>query len=421
MNHDRPRVAIYFAMFGPYIMARLSAAAKVADVAAIEGASRSAVYDWQPIERAQAFDRYTLFKDKRIEDIPCRRIAKKVWQIMDRLRPEVVIIGGWSWVESMTMLRWAAKNKVPVVVMSESTAHDATRFFLIERVKRFILKLCSASLVGGGPHVRYIETLGMESDRIFSGYDAVDNDYFSERAEIVRAESERWRKELDLPERFFLACCRFVPAKNLERLLDAYAAYRTLAGSQAWDLVLVGDGPEKIALEARVRTLSLENSVQFKGFRQYHDLPFYYGLASAFVHISVVEPWGLVINEALASRLPVIVSNRCGAAEDLVVDGVNGFLVDPYEAEQITTALRKLSSSSLNRQDMGSAGLQIVARWGPSRFADGLRRAVDAARNRPARPANWAERLILAAIGYLASHRSSRLFGLYTAVVKGSH
>jgi len=410
MHQDRPRIAIYFRMFSPYILARLSAAAEVARVAAIEGGSRSGTYDWEPIEGSRGFDRLTLFDGKAIEDMSCHEIVSELWRIMERLRPDVVVIGGWSHIESITMLRWAATNNAPAVVMSESTAHDTLRTFWSEGAKRFILKFSSAGLVGGDPHFRYINSLGMASDRIFLGYDAVDNEYFFEGAEAARAESERWRKELNLPTRFFLACSRFIRIKNLDRLIDAYSAYRALAGRQAWDLVLLGDGPERNALEAKVRTLKLEDSVQFKGFRQYRELPLYYGLAGAFVHVSTVEPWGLVINEALASRLPVVVSNRCGAVENLVIDGVNGFVVDPYETMEITAALGKITSPSLSREGMGTIGRQVVTHWGPIRFAEGLRQAIDTARNRPLPDANRAERLMLAAIGYLAEYLARRSF-----------
>src|SRR5262249_20722181 len=151
---------------------------QVANLDAIEGASRSWVYDWEPIEGPQSFARHTLFVGRKLEDISRRKIADEVWRGMERLRPEGVVIGGWSKIESITMLRWASKNARPVIAMSESTAHDTARVFWKELVKRFILKFCSSALVGGGPQARYVSSLGLKYDRIFLGYDAVDNDYF---------------------------------------------------------------------------------------------------------------------------------------------------------------------------------------------------------------------------------------------------
>src|SRR6185369_3826531 len=108
-------------------------------------------------------------------------------------------------------------------------------------------------------------------------------------------------------------------------LVQGYAKYRAKVGKSAWKLVLLGDGPTNLI--RLIADLELQDSVLLPGFKQYEELPTYYGLANAFVHASTSEPWGLVINEAVASGLPVIVSNRCGCAPELV--NGNGFTFDP--------------------------------------------------------------------------------------------
>ena len=104
-------------------------------------------------------------------------------------------------------------------------------------------------------------------------------------------------------------------------------------------------------------------------------MPAYYGLASAFVHASTTEQWGLVVNEAMASGLPVLVSNRCGCAPDLVQEGVNGFTFDPYNVEQLAQLMLKISAfQTFSLSTFGAASRRIIADWGPERFASGLRR-----------------------------------------------
>ena len=124
------------------------------------------------------------------------------------------------------------------------------------------------------------------------------------------------------------------------------------------------------------------------GFRQYDELPAWYGLASAFVHASTTEQWGLVVNEAMASGLPVLVSNRCGCAPDLVEDGVNGFTFDPYDVEALAGLMQRVAAMTDERRAaMGRAGQRIIAEWGPERFAEGLMQAVEARMRRPPRNA----------------------------------
>ena len=145
--------------------------------------------------------------------------------------------------------------------------------------------------------------------------------YFAEQAANVRAIwPKRSAHSLGLPERYFLASARFVPKKNLLRLLEAYAGYRRRAGADAWHLVLLGDGELRGDIERRSALPDLAGAVILPGFRQYDELPAYYGLARAFVHASTTEQWGLVVNEAMAAGLPVLVSDRCGCAPDLVED-----------------------------------------------------------------------------------------------------
>jgi 1,2-diacylglycerol 3-alpha-glucosyltransferase len=104
------------------------------------------------------------------------------------------------------------------------------------------------------------------------------------------------------------------------------------APRDARDLVVCGDGDLRPRLHALARELGLEQRVHWPGFVQYPDLPVYYALADAFILASTIEPWGLVVNEAMACGLPVLVSDRCGCAPDLVPEGQNGFTFKPRPA-----------------------------------------------------------------------------------------
>lgn len=229
-----------------------------------------------------------------------------------------------------------------------------------------------------------MHALGMARDRIFLGYDVIDNACFRDSADVARRAAAARREEHNLPQHYFLASSRFVPQKNLHRLVGAYAMYRKQAGPEAWHLVLCGDGPLRGELEALVARRGLGDAVQFAGFVQYPQLPAYYGLASCFVHVSTVEQWGLVVNEAAASGLPVLVSNRCGCVPELVQDGRNGWVLDPLDAAGIAAAMQRISDAPEQAAQMGGASQDIVSAFGPRRFADGLASAVKRAAQPPA-------------------------------------
>jgi glycosyltransferase involved in cell wall biosynthesis len=397
------RAAILFQRFGPYHHARLNAAGRIFSIWGVEACATEDVYAWKKVEGAAAFTRVTL-SDRNAGDRQWKRqLQQKMWSALDEIKPQVVVIPGWSSPDVFSALVWCVKNQTPAVVMSESTAWDERRVAWKEWIKSRLVKLCAAGLAGGTPHADYLAQLGLPRERIFPGYDVVDNEYFQRQAEAVRSQSAKLRQQHQLPEKFFLASARFVEKKNLFRLLQAYAQYRELVEkveggerkAESWDLVLLGDGALKSDLVRLISELRLQNCVHLPGFKQYDELPVYFGLAQVFVHASATEQWGLVVNEAMASGLPVLVSSRCGCAMDLVSSGVNGFTFNPANVEELAQLLARVSDDGFPLADFGAASRRIIANWGTERFAAGLRDAVTTALKNPRPPADWLDRLLL--------------------------
>ncbi|MGD0013044.1 MAG: glycosyltransferase [Bryobacteraceae bacterium] len=348
--------------------------------------------------RDAPYARRTLFPGLPSGQARGRRMGPAVRRVLDELRPNVVCINGWSIGGALETLQWCARRRVPAVVMSDSTALDKPRRAVEESVKRRILRLCSAALVAGTRHAEYLESLGFPRERIFLGYDAVDNDHFARGAGQARQATDQWRARLGMPPRYFLAVSRFGEKKNLPRLIEAYALYRRQAGTDAAALVILGDGPLRPQLEAAVAHLDLDGSVSMPGLASYNELPAWYALAECFIHASTVEQWGLVVNEAMASGLPVLVSERCGCASDLVQPGVNGFTFDPFQPERLAELMVSMAASSTDRAAMGRAGAEIVAAWGPGRFAEGLAAAARLALSSAPPPVPLSSRALLSAL-----------------------
>jgi glycosyltransferase involved in cell wall biosynthesis len=214
--------------------------------------------------------------------------------------------------------------------------------------------------------------------------------------------------ELQVPAGpYFLASNRFVERKNLKGLIRAYARYveSFQGGKKVWPLLLLGDGELRAELETLCGELGLRTAgelshggaehaegehlkpnyyklktpntgglVVFAGFRQIEELPTFYAGAGAFVHPAFEEPWGLVINEAMASGLPVLSSRNVGAAEELVVDGKTGYLFDPRNIEEMANAMSKVAGMTQEeRLTMGRAAFEMVERKAPVKaFGEGL-------------------------------------------------
>lgn len=365
-------LGVVFHRIGPYHFARLAAAGRRVPITAVELSETDNTYAWSRVDRSSDFKRVTVLTESGLDETSVSTIWTMLWSVLDRTMPEVVAIAGWSSPGALAALAWCQRAAVPAVLMSDSTAKDATRHLWKEAVKRRVVRLYAAALVAGRPQAEYVQQLGMPANRLFTGYDVVDNAHFASGIGEAEERLNGWRQSLNLPAHYFLSVARFVRKKNLVTLLQAYDRYRRRAGAGAWGLVLVGDGPLRRQLEERIRELGIEQAVLLPGFKQYNELPIYYGLAGAFVHTSTTDQWGLVVNEAMAAGLPVLVSEGCGCAEDLVHPGRNGFTFDPFNLEALSDLLLKMASGAWDRRAMGNRSREIIADWPLTRFADGL-------------------------------------------------
>ncbi len=380
----KPAIAVVFHHIGPYHHARLNAAADRLAVTGIEWSAKG--YDsWGAADAPARYQKISLFPEATDNHPGKAELWRAFWSALEQANPDVVAVNGWNNFGSLVATDCCVRRGIPMVVMSESARQDEPRTWWKEMIKRRVVGLYSAALVGGQRHVDYLVELGMPRDRIFTGYDVVDNAYFRRSAEEVRSQKSDVRKQCGLPENYFLASARFIEKKNLPTLIRAYAAYRQkseASGNPPWDLVLLGDGPLREALNSQLSTLNLHRHVRLPGFKQYDELPGYYALAKAFIHSSTTEQWGLVVNEAIASGLPVIVSNRCGCVPELVQG--NGFSFEPTDEHELGSRLLQMASlSDDERRRLGDASYTIAANFAPKRFGEGMEQAAQLALNQP--------------------------------------
>ena len=172
---------------------------------------------------------------------------------IDRTDPQVVVVSGYSFPESLAAMLAAAERRLPVLVCSESNRHDAPRRPWSEAIKRRVLRRAQAALVGGQPQASYLEELGIPALSIFRGYNAVDNRHFAS-ASSWRRNRALAREQLGVPPRYLLAVSRFTAKKNLVTLIEGFGLWRRQASDDQRQLALLilGDGPLRPQLEARI-------------------------------------------------------------------------------------------------------------------------------------------------------------------------
>ncbi|MCR9115325.1 MAG: glycosyltransferase family 4 protein [bacterium] len=393
---DRPHLAIVFHRFGPYHRVRIESCTKHFRVTGVELSRDTSEYAWDQVLLDRPCNHVVICEDGDSRNTTAAQLSALVNEKLTPLKPDLVAVNGWADCGALATLRWCQKHDVPAILMSESNQMDFQRRWWRESIKKQIVGLFAAAIVGGKLSRDYLIKLGMPSDRILVGYDVIDNAHF-ERPPAI--DLHKIKQITGIASPYFLASNRFIKKKNLGRLLESYSAYRSSSeslhpGIPIWDLVLLGDGPLADQLKTQVNALQIGKHVHFPGFKQYRELPPYYWGAGAFCHVSTTEQWGLVINEAMASGLPVVVSDRCGCVPDLVVDEQNGFTVDPKDIGALTDAMLRIASDAQLQTTMGQESLKRISQWGPERFAFGMRNAVNAAQQN-SKNSNWFDHLVL--------------------------
>lgn len=384
------KLAIAFTNLGPYHLARLRAlgrrlSADGDELVVHEMASAERKYPWSAARFDEPFSLKTLFPDRAIEDLGSSACASAMTRALDEDGPDAVAVVGYARPESMAALRWAERHDRPAILLSETQECDAPRVWWKEAVKRSRVRRFTSALVGGPRHRAYLARLGMPPRRVALGYNAVDHEGYAARAAGLRLEGRKAVPRRD----YFLSVCRFAPEKNLIRLIQAYALYRSDADpDRAWDLVLCGGGPLEAEIDALTKRLGLGDVVHRPGFLQEAALAPFYAFAAGFVLASRSEPWGLVANEAAASRLPLLLSDRCGCAETLVPDppGETGWRFDPEDVEGMAGALASLAGlDEAEREAIGLRAQVAASAWGVNRFAAGMIEALAIANGESAR------------------------------------
>jgi len=290
---------------------------------------------------------------------------------LEQASPEAIICGGYNYLASWEALRWAERRDLRFLLWVESTSRDFRRGYpWVESLKTRFLHRCDGFVAAGISSAQYLRNYGVPHQAIFTAPNAVDTEFFRRSAAIARANADSYRRALGLPGRYFLSVGRLVQEKGIFDLLKAYASLDPQLRDQ-FGLVLVGDGPARTELERRAAAMQ-GGLVQVAGFAQREQLAIYYALAELFVFPTHSDPWGLVVNEAMACGLPVISSSAAGCAADLVEDHYNGRVVEVRDVKQLAAVLSHLARDPELRSRMGQRSQERIDCYSPQACAAGM-------------------------------------------------
>lgn len=295
---------------------------------------------------------------------------------LESTRPDAILCGGYNYLASWQALSWARSRSIPFFLWSESNLQDfRSGRAVVELLKAEFIRQCTGFVVPGKAAREYLRVHGIKEGKIFTAVNAIDNDLFAQAAECARQNAGHIRNDLGVPDRYFLFAGRLVAEKGVFELLSAYAKLEDTLRRQV-GLVFVGDGAARQALEAAACSVT-PGTIQFAGFAQRDQLAAYYALAEMLILPTYTDTWGLVVNEAMASGLPVILSRAAGCGADLITENWNGRIVPSQDAPALACAMSSLANQPDLCARMGANSRTRILDYSPQKWCEGIVRMME--------------------------------------------
>jgi glycosyltransferase involved in cell wall biosynthesis len=288
----------------------------------------------------------------------------------------VIFFLGWGTISSLLGIAACRIRGTPVLMFGDSSFPPPERTFR-SRIRagllRTIFRLTDRFLVSGVLNADYYRHYGADETRFHLVPWAIDNARFEEGSRFAPGEREAMRARFGIGDNqmAIVFSGKFLPRKDPMTLLRAVDAmqHRDRAA-----VIFLGNGELREEMESFARERNL--NVHFAGFVNQTELPKHYAMADVFVLPSLDDPRATVVNEAMASGLPIVITDRCGPIGDIVRHGDNGFVFAPGDVQTLARHLDALAGDPDLRARMASRSREIIATWDYSRGMAGVKEAI---------------------------------------------
>lgn len=268
-------------------------------------------------------------------------------------RPSSILICGWKFRSHLKLMRYY-KNKIPVFFRGDSTLLDEWNRSIIKRTLRscmltWVYRHIDKALYVGTNNKEYYKKFGLKDNQLIYAPHAIDNDRFTNFAGVdKKAMLLKMQLGIGTDEIVILFAGRFQPKKNVQLLLKAFI----LAEMKNTTLLLCGRGILEAELKA---TAEPYDNIHFLPHQTQTNMPVIYKTGDVFILPSCYdETWGLVINEAMACGLPIVASDRCGSAIDLIEEGKNGHIFSSGNTLQLSGILKTYAENKSKIKEQGN-------------------------------------------------------------------
>lgn len=323
---------------------------------ALHEASRSVMKDDETVKYDYP---YQVLFNRSLDSVGFKERVKALFKTFNEFQPTILNVTGYFDYAQVALMVYARMKGVKVVLSSESSTMDHNRSAVKEKIKSWIVSNANAFFCFGKSSADYLLSLGVKESQIAVRHAAVIDE------DIVRINFDQARGAVNhnAPSevnRQFVYVGRLAEEKNLEMLIEAFKSLKERSAGAQWNLLFVGDGPARKHLELLSGDHLQNKSIIFAGGHPWYKVPEWLAKSDVLILPSKSEPWGLVVNEAMVCSMPVIVSEKCGCAEDLVKNNLNGFTFNPDKQSQLENAMQFFAEHPEKIGPMGEASLALI-------------------------------------------------------------
>ena len=294
--------------------------------------------------------------------------------LLKRKRPDVLVS---LYAEPSFVLGWtiARSRGIKTGFWVETTFNRwVRRTAFKEAFKKWIFKKVDFIITVGRDGRDFAQRYGALKENIFFAPHGIDVAHYRDGSAKIRSKRSLLNEKIDDMETTFIYVGRMVKLKGLNYLLDAFKEVQRRSTSKV-SLILVGNGADERLYRFKCEAEAIRN-VHFTGFCQKSELPSLYAVADVFVFPTLGDPYGLVVDEAMACSMPIVTTNAAGEIRDRVEDGVNGYIVPPENRQALAEAMLKLVKDPNLRRNMGLISEKKIAGRSPQKWAEDFEKIV---------------------------------------------
>ena len=256
-------------------------------------------------------------------------------------------------------------------MMADSKFDDFPRFAWREALKSIFLLPYHGALACGDRSRDYLRFLGITQDRIVGEYDTLSIRRIRDLSQSLPAPDG-----LPFADRDFVVVARLIPKKNLFLAIEAFATFHRKTNSVR-KLVICGSGPLDADLKEFARKIEINEKIRFVGFVQTDEISRILAKGLVLILPSTEEQFGLVVIEALAVGLPVLLSYPCGARDHLIRNWKNGFVFEPDNSYALARFMGLIDSDEALWRDLCLGAQEKAVAGDVAAFVEGVARLLN--------------------------------------------